>query len=69
MYVRLYIQVEGIMNEFQTNWSAFERIHADFYLSQLKVKIFNSVTLFGRNNNSLSLITDLLTSVFGAEKE
>ena len=38
MYVRLYIQVEGIMNEFQTNWSAFERIHADFYLSQLKVK-------------------------------
>ena len=36
----VFIQVEGIMNEFQTNWSTFDRIHSDIYLNQLKVTFF-----------------------------
>ena len=39
MYILCVTQIEGIMNEFQTNWSAFERIHSDIYLNQLKVNV------------------------------
>ena len=48
------LQVDGIVNEFQANWSAFERLHSDTYINQLKVKTFCGVVsnTFSRMNNS-----------------
>ncbi len=37
----VFTQVEGIINEFQTNWSTFDGIHSDIYLSQLKVTFYS----------------------------
>ena len=36
-------QADVIVNEFQTNWNAFERFHSDVYLKHIKVKLIYTV--------------------------